>query len=157
MNRAWKQSLVAMPGVGVALLPKLTYPLCWPAYAGLLSSVGLGFLISTHYLLPLTVAFLVLTLGALAFRASNRHGYGPFLVGLVAALLVMIGKFQWESKPALYAAVATLVVVSVWNAWPRKLAPSKNLIPCSRCENAEARLNQSNNGVEQGGSHGHDY
>jgi len=147
-----------MPGVGVALLPKLTCPFCWRAYAGMLSSVGLGFLISAKYLLPLTVAFLVLTLGALALRARNRHGYGPFLVGLMAAILVMIGKFQWDSKPALYAAVATLVVASVWNAWPHELAPKKNLIPCSRCENAEGRLNQSNNyNVEQGGSHGHDH
>lgn len=36
MNRTWKQSLVALPGVGVSLLPKLACPLCWPAYVGLL-------------------------------------------------------------------------------------------------------------------------
>jgi hypothetical protein len=74
MNRTWKQTLVALPGIGVALLPKLACPLCWPAYAGLLTSMGLGFLISSKYLLPFTAAFLVLALGALAFRAQWRHG-----------------------------------------------------------------------------------
>jgi mercuric ion transport protein len=121
MSRTWKQSLVALPGVGVSLLPKLACPLCWPAYAGLLSSVGLGFLISTKYLLPLTIAFLVIALGALAFRGKNRRGYGPFVLGLIAAIGVLVGKFDWDSNPALYGAVALLVVASLWNAWPRRV------------------------------------
>jgi mercuric ion transport protein len=121
MSRTWKQSLVALPGVGVSLLPKLACPLCWPAYAGLLSSVGLGFLISTKYLLPLTIAFLVIALGALAFRAKNRQGYGPFVLGLIAAIGVLVGKFDWDSNPALYGAVVLLVVASLWNAWPHRV------------------------------------
>src|SRR5258707_8490006 len=98
MNRTWKQSLLALPGVGVSILPKLACPACWPAYAGLLSSVGLGFLISTVYLLPLTVAFLVLGLAALVFRANKRRGYGPFVFGSVAAGGVLSGKFAFESS-----------------------------------------------------------
>jgi len=57
MSRMWKESLVTIPGVGVSLLPKLACPLCWPAYAGLLTSLGLGFLISAKYLLPVTCAY----------------------------------------------------------------------------------------------------
>jgi len=113
---------MAIPGVGVSLLPKLACPFCWPAYAGLLSSVGLGFLISTKYLLPVTAAFLVLSVGALAFRARGRHGYGPFALGLFAAAGVLVGKFLWESNPAIYAAVGFLVIASVWNAWPVRVA-----------------------------------
>src|SRR5712691_5094225 len=115
----WKQGLLALPGVGVSLLPTLACPLCWPAYAGLLSSVGLGFLISAAYLLPLTAALLVLALAAMALRANNRRGYGPFLLGLVAAAGVLFGKFVWESKPTMYGAVGLLIIASMWNAWPR--------------------------------------
>jgi mercuric ion transport protein len=121
MSRTWKQSLVAIPGVSVSLLPKLACPFCWPAYAGLLSSLGLGFLISAKYLLATTAAFLVLALGALAFRAKHRHGYGPFVVGLVAAVGVLLGKFAWESNRLLYGAVGLLVIASLWNAWPRRI------------------------------------
>jgi mercuric ion transport protein len=121
MSRTWKQSLVAIPGVGVSLLPKLACPFCWPAYAGLLSSLGLGFLILAKYLLATTAAFLVLALGALAFRAKHRHGYGPFVVGLVAAVGVLLGKFAWESNPLLYGAVGLLVIASLWNAWPHRI------------------------------------
>jgi hypothetical protein len=114
----WKQALLSLPGVGVSLLPKLACPLCWPAYAGLLSSVGLGFLISAAYLLPLTAGFLVIALGAMAFKAHSRHGYGPFLVGLFAAAGVLLGKFRWESNATMGGAVGLLVIASLWNAWP---------------------------------------
>jgi mercuric ion transport protein len=120
MSRSWKQSSVALAGAGFSLLPKLACPLCWPAYAGLLSSIGLGFLISTKYLLPLTTVFLIFAVAALAFRAKGRQGYGPFVLGLCAAVGVLVGKFEWGSNPTLYGAVGLLVMASVWNLWPRR-------------------------------------
>lgn len=114
----WKRSLAVLPGVSVSLLPKLACPMCWPAYAGLLSSLGLGFLISTTYLLPVTVAFLVIAVLALGFRAGTRRGYGPMLVGVVAATAVFFGKFLLESNAAMYGGVALLLAASMWNSWP---------------------------------------
>jgi len=58
VSTRWKQGMLALPSIGVSILPKLACPACWPAYAGLLTSIGLGFLISVVYLLPLTAAFL---------------------------------------------------------------------------------------------------
>ena len=84
----WKRSLAVLPGIGVSLLPKLMCPMCWPAYAGIVSALGLGVLISTKYLLPLTIMFLGLTTAALGFRASQRHGYGPLWLGLIAAAMM---------------------------------------------------------------------
>jgi len=74
---AWGRLLTAAPGVGAALLPKVACPACWPAYAGLLSALGLGFLMETRYLLPLTIGFLALALGAIGWRARSRRGFGP--------------------------------------------------------------------------------
>ena len=121
MSRAWRQNLLTIPSIGVSLLPKLACPLCWPAYAGVLSSLGLGFLISTKYLLPLTVAFLALAVAALAFRATHRHGYGPLLLGILSAVGVLIGKFAWESNPMMYANIGLLVIASGWNARPHRV------------------------------------
>ncbi len=138
MSTRWKHGLLALPSVGVSLLPKLACPACWPAYAGLLTSVGLGFLISVVYLLPLTTAFLVLALGALAFRARQRHGYGPFLLGIVAASVVLLGKFVWDSNPIMYGAVGLLVISSLWNTWPRRGTP-KQEANCSDCHREEVQ------------------
>ncbi len=134
MNGRWKQGLLALPSVGFSMLPKLACPLCWPAYAGLLSSVGLGFLISAVYLLPLTAAFLFLAVAALAFRANKRRGYGPFVLGVLAGSAVLLGKFAWESKVTMYSALGLLVVASFWNAWPLHEAAA-----CPECQTREVR------------------
>jgi len=118
-SSGWRSSLATIPGIAFAFLPKLACPACWPAYAGLLSSVGLGFLLKTAYLFPLTAAFLVLAAGALAFRAQARRGYGPFAMGLVAACVVLVGKFVFESNAAMYSGIGLLVAASVWNTWPK--------------------------------------
>jgi hypothetical protein len=102
--------------------------MCWPAYAGLVSALGLGFLISTKYLLPLTVAFLAITAAALGFRASRRHGYGPLWLGLVAAAVILTGKFYFDAVQAAYAGVGLLIAASVWNSWPHRAV----ITPCLR-------------------------
>src|SRR5260370_11329089 len=111
---------------------------CWPAYAGLLTSLGLGFLISVVYLFPLTTAFLVLALGALAFRARERHRYGPFLLGIVAASGVLLGKFVGGANTIMYGALALPVVSSLWNTWPRRDAPNQEA-SCSDCNTEEVQ------------------
>lgn len=142
MSGIWKRGLLALLGVGVSMLPKLVCPACWPAYAGLLSSVGLGFLVSTAYLLPLTIGFLALALGALAFHASERRGYGPFVLGVFAASGVVLGKFVWDSTVSIYSAVVLFILASLWNAWPhnvfngRQRLRSRSVPALSSSENA---------------------
>lgn len=117
---AWRRMLAALPGAGAALLPKVVCPACWPAYAAFLSSIGLGFLMQSVWLLPLTAVFLLIAVGALAFRASARRGYGPAVLGVVASVLVLLGKFALESEALTYAAIGLLMAASVWNVWPRR-------------------------------------
>lgn len=116
----WRTSLAVVPGIGVALLPKVACPACWPAYAGVLSAVGMGFLLDEKWLLPLSGTFLVLAVAALAFRAPTRRGYGPFLLGTAASGAALVSKFVLDSNAAMYAGLAVLVIASVWNSWPRR-------------------------------------
>lgn len=115
-----RTSLGVLPGVGFALLPKVACPACWPAYAGVLSSLGIGFLMEARSLLPVTSVFLLGAVGALAFRARRRRGLGPFFAGAVAAVIVLAGKFAFESDLAMYAGLGMLVAASIWNGWPRR-------------------------------------
>ncbi len=112
MTRIWKEGLHAIPSVGVSLLPKVACPACWPAYAAVLSSLGLGFLISAKYLLPLTAAFLAFTAGSLGFRASQNHAFGPFWLGSFAVAVVLVGKFYFDWAPATYCGAGLLIVAS---------------------------------------------
>lgn len=116
----WRSFLPMAPGIGVSLLPVGLCPACWPAYAGLLSSLGLGFLGERTYLLPLTILFLIAAVCSLYYRARTRWGYGPFVAGLIASIMLYVGKFVLHSNPMLYVGVALLVGASLWNAWPER-------------------------------------
>lgn len=125
----------ALPAIGVALLPQLSCPACWPAYTGLLSSFGIGFVNYTPYLLPLTLLFLLISLAALAYRAPTRRGYKPLGVGLLACVILLIGKFQFESDLAMYAGLILLVGASLWNTWSRPgLKAGYKNVSCPACE-----------------------
>jgi hypothetical protein len=77
----------------------------------------------------LTAAFLAIAVGALAYRAKRRRGYLPFLVGVSAAVIVLVGKFTFESDPAMYAGLAVLIGASVWNTWPQR----RDVPACPTC------------------------
>jgi len=116
----WKGVAAVLPGVGASLLPKLTCPVCWPAYAGLLTSLGLGFLMSERYLFGVTTVFLTMSVGALAFRHTKRRGLAPAFLGLSGAAGVLVGKFSFDSMSAMYAGLIVLIAASVWNSWPTR-------------------------------------
>ena len=116
----WWRFLVSLPGASAGLLPVGLCPACWPAYAGILGSLGLGFLLESTYLLPLTIGSLGLALLALAFRAKARRGYGPLVLGGASVALVLIFKFAFPVASLVYAGIFALVATSVWNSWPKK-------------------------------------
>ena len=119
-ERTWKESAMALPGIGASLLPKVVCPMCSAAYAAVVSSLGLGFLMSTPYLLSLTAVFLVIGVVSLGSKATSRRGLGPFWVGIVAATCVLVGKFWVDSTLTAYVGVGLLLTASVWNVMPKR-------------------------------------
>lgn len=137
-GRAWLRPMAALPGAGAALLPVGLCPACWPAYAGVLGSLGLGFLLESTYLLPLTATFLGLALLALGFRASTRRGYRPLVLGITSAFAILAFKFVYPAPSLVYAGLLGLVAASAWNAWPKKTPAAGSCPKCVREESATA-------------------
>lgn len=109
----WQAIVASFPAVGVALMPKLACPRCFPAYAALLSAVGLEFVDYTPYLLPLTVAFLAVALGVLAFQARRAGRIAALALGALAASVVLIGKFHLDSEWVTTGGVILLVLAVI--------------------------------------------
>lgn len=122
--------LNVFPTVLIALLPKLFCPACWPAYAGLLSSVGLGFFDYTPYRAPALGVFVAIALGALVFQAPRRRGYRPFLVGIFASIVLLSAKFYWDNDLMMWIGLSLLVAASLWNSWPKKVLDGE----CPACQ-----------------------
>lgn len=130
-STGWRTSLASGPGIAFSFLPNALCPACWPAYAGILSTLGVGVLLEDAWLLPLTAAFLAMAVGALAFRARTRRGYRPFAAGLTASVGILAGKFAWESDIATYSGIGLLVAASLWNAWPMRRVQKGNCPACT--------------------------
>ena len=117
-TQPWRRAAAGLPALGAGLAPAGVCPFCITTITGIASSLGFGFLLETTYLFPLMAGLLGLTLFALGRRARLRRGYGPLIVGALAAGALLIGKFILPSGLLLYGGLAILVGATLWNAWP---------------------------------------
>jgi hypothetical protein len=118
-------------------MAKLACPACWPIYAGVLGSLGIGAVALEPFLLPLGGLFLAIALASLGYRARSRRGYGPLVLGIIAAATLAAGELVFRSEVLAYAGVALLMGASVWNAWPGRTASVASCTDCARTMAAE--------------------
>jgi len=119
----------------IAALPVLTCPLCWPLYAGVLSSMGLSFVNYTAYILPITAVMISISLFTLGWKAKKRRGFAPLFLGIFASLVLMIGKFYLINNYIFAIGAALLIGATVWNIYPKK-----NCTSCKLNKNLEEIL-----------------
>lgn len=112
-GRRWHLSFALFPALALAALPKC--PLCLMALA---SAAGLGSSVGGAWLVPLTPACLAVALGLLAFRAHRRRFYAPFCLGLVSAVVILVGRFRLDYGPLTYAGLTLLTLASLWGGRP---------------------------------------
>jgi hypothetical protein len=90
--------------------------MCLAAYGGLLTSLGSSSWLTAIWGLPLTVAALLITLGALAFPARRRRRYGPLLLAVLGASILLLGKFLFTVPSAVYAGASLVAAALLWNS-----------------------------------------
>lgn len=110
----WQALVAAFPALGVVFLPKLVCPLCFPAYAAILSALGLEFIDYTPYLVPLTAIFLFIALGVLALQTRRSGNITALLTGIAASIVVLAGKFYFDSTIMATAGVVLLIAAIVF-------------------------------------------
>lgn len=138
-----KSEVVAVvPALGASLLPSLSCPACWPAYISLLSALGLSFLGENKYLLWLNLIALLLSLVVL-FRRTRKGSHVPVLVGALAALFIMAGKFLLNSNPATWLGAAGLLGAFVWSR------PKSHPATCPGCI-GKSSLEVMDHGIKEG-------
>lgn len=113
-----------LSGTGAWLIPVGICPACWPAYAGVVSSLGLGFTLSAEFLVPVAVLLFAVSILALGYRAEKRRGFGPLCLGVVGGLGVLSGKLWFSSERVSYAALGAIVIAGLWNSWPSRRLPA---------------------------------
>ena len=132
----WQAFVASFPAIGTALLPKLACPLCWPAYAALLSALGLEFFDYTPYLLPLTFIFLAVAIGALAIHARRSGQRTALIIGVAGAAMVLLGKFAFELDWLNTVGIGLLVIAILISMRRRALRAA----PCPACVNVDREV-----------------
>lgn len=121
-----RRLIASLPGIGAALLPSVTCPACLPVYAGVLSSLGLGAIVSGPYYIATVCLLLGVSILSLGYRARSRRGYLPLLLGICASIALLLNKSLIGPRAIDYVAAVLLLAASIWNNWPRKQAKSGN-------------------------------
>src|SRR5260370_24355167 len=92
-----RRLVAVVPAVTITLISHAgVCPACWPLIGGLMSSLGVTFLIETRYLLPLMIGCLALAVAALSYGA--RRNYRPFALVIVASGLIFIVGFVLHAR-----------------------------------------------------------
>lgn len=129
MRQRQRTILMTISAALFAVAPKC--PICFLAYFGVFGVATASASAYRAWLLPITAFWLALTIAMLAFQRRGKPRYGPAALGLVAALLLMIGKFAAESQIMAFVAVLTLFGAAIWRA-RTQLQKSPQL--CFQCE-----------------------
>ncbi len=84
-------------------------PVCMPQYAALFSLFGLKLADYSQYLIPIMLIGIGITLSSMYQQISIRqHPFITFYIALLASILLIIGKFIFDSNTLIYTAMLCL-------------------------------------------------
>src|SRR5947207_350674 len=95
----WKPPRTTLLTIGSALLviaPKC--PVCFLAYFGIFGVATASVSVYRAWLPMITASWLALTVTTVAFQRRQQRQYGPALLGVVAALVLLSGKFILDNR-----------------------------------------------------------
>jgi mercuric ion transport protein len=102
----------------IAFFPKC--PLCLAAYLSMFGSIGLARSPIMAWLFPLLISILAIHLFFL-FKKTTQKGYGPFVLSLLGAFCILVGRSFLPQHPfILWAGMALIFSGSLWNSFAFK-------------------------------------
>lgn len=127
-----RTSLLAISSALFAVAPKC--PICFLAYFGIFGVATASASVYRAWLPPITALWLALTIAMLAFQRRGKRRYGPAIMGFVAALLLLVGKFVVDSQAMTFAGIIALLGAAAWRS---RIQQPITTGECSRCEGLE--------------------
>lgn len=114
------RSLAMIPGALIAVLPAVSCPACLGAYAGLLTALGVPFVLAEKVLVPVTGTLLMIGLISVGWSTRTHHQPGPLAATLAGTLAVVFGRLIFRLPPLLYLGVGMLIASALWNLWLKR-------------------------------------
>lgn len=129
MSKNRRTALTLIGSAVVALAPKC--PFCFFAYFGLVGVATTSGPLYRAWLFPLAALWLAFTVAMLFYQRGGQRRFGPALIGVVAGLAIVVGKFVANYPALVYVGVAVLTTAAVWRTSLVRPPASEF---CSACE-----------------------
>lgn len=125
--------VLASTGSFGSIMAVVLCPVCKPALAALLGTLGLGFFAKAEVVQSALIIFLALSVGGFFFSYLKIHkNLAPLLLSIAMSVSVYLGRYiyfgELENNVLTYGGIAGLALLSVWNFTLKK--PSA---PCGAC------------------------
>lgn len=121
--------MMALSSVLFAIAPKC--PICFLAYFGIFGVAASSASAYRTWLPPITGFWLAVSIAMLAFQRRGKRRYGPAVLGCMAALLLLIGKFVIDNQLMAFAGVITLLGAALWRS---RIQQQNSAQVCLQCE-----------------------
>ncbi len=137
-----RKTFLAPAGSFGSVLAVTLCPICKPALAAFLASIGLGIIVHESVMQSILIVFLILTFAGLFWSCLKVHRkIIPLILGVILGILLYVGRYvyfgSWENNILTYGSLAGLVAVSLWNLTLKKPA---GCLACKEQKIAESTL-----------------
>ncbi len=111
----WWRAFIVAPAAILPLLPSASCPVCLAAYAGVLSSFGLGFLFRDPVQRPLIILFLSISVASIGWATRQHRNIGPIAAVVLGSFAIVAGRILVSAPWLVYVGVPCVVVAAAWN------------------------------------------
>lgn len=111
----WWRTFIVVPAAILPLLPSASCPVCLAAYAGVLSSFGLGFLFRDPVQRPLIILFLSISVASIGWATRQHRSIGPIATAASGSFAIVVGRVLGSVPWLVYLGVPCVVAAAAWN------------------------------------------
>jgi hypothetical protein len=126
-------NIFASSGSLGSILTIILCPVCKPALAAFLGTLGLGFFNQTGVMQSILILFLIVSIGGFFLSYLKIHNnIMPFLISLMMAISIYLGRYVYfgstENNILTYGGIIGLILISIWNFTLKKPSSCKACI-----------------------------
>ena len=90
-------------------------PVCMPQYAAIFAFFGLELADYSHFLIPMMLSLMLLSLGSMYTQIRKNHlSYHPLIAAVAASAMLLVSKYMLDNTWLTYITMLSLITATIW-------------------------------------------
>ena len=91
-------------------------PVCMPQYAAIFAFFGLELADYSHFLIPMMLCLMLLSLGSMYTQIRKNHlSYQPLIAAIAASAMLLVSKYILDNTWLTYITMLSLITATIWH------------------------------------------